>query len=122
MVMQSKPLDELIRGEMSAVKSFDTVLEKVKNMNEREKLSAMRQDHMHAVEVLRRYAGPDLQEDIQSAGVWGAFTQAFTKSAKVFGDVAAMKALKVGEEHGVEEYKEALEDNTISYELKQIIR
>ena len=41
----------------------------------------------------------------------GAFTpKAIEATAKLFGDTSALKALKEGEEHGLKDYREALED------------
>ncbi len=119
---QPTQLDDLIRGEMAAVKSYDTVLKKVKDPKELEKLKAIRQDHVTAVEKLKTYANKDVKEDTDSAGPWGTFAKAYTGGAKLFGDETALKALKQGEEHGINEYQEALEDENIKPELKQTIR
>jgi hypothetical protein len=40
----------------------------------------------------------------------------------VFGDKTALKALNQGEEHGVSEYKEALQDKNLSPDVKRIIK
>jgi hypothetical protein len=89
-----KQLDELIRGEMSAVKTFDTVLSKVSDPRERDALSTMRSDHVNAVQTLKRFASAEIREDSQSTGAWGAFAETFTKGATLFGDKAAISALK----------------------------
>jgi glutaredoxin-related protein len=117
-----KQVDELIRGEMAAVRSIDTVLEKIQDVNEKTHLSTFRQDHLYAIDVLKRFADSDIEEDTQSAGPWGGFAQTFVSGASLFGDKAAVKALKVGEEHGIKEYQEALEDDSINMELKEVIR
>lgn len=119
---ESSQLDDLIRGEMAAVKTYDSALEKVKDTKERKELQKIREDHVTAVEKLKTFATKDINEDTKSAGAWGAFSTAYTGTAKLFGNDAAMKALKQGEEHGVNEYKEALEDDNIKPELKQMIR
>jgi rubrerythrin len=118
----SSQLDDLIRGEMSAVRSFDSVLEKVKDKNERQQLQAMRQDHVKAVETLKKYAPKEVKEDTKTSGPWGNFATAWTGTGKIFGDKAAVRALKTGVDHGVNEYQEALEDENITSELKDKIR
>lgn len=118
----SSQLDDLIRGEMAAVKAYDSVLEKVKDEKEVTKLKQIRANHVSAVQKLKSYATTDVKEDTKSAGVWGTFAKTYTGSAKLFGDEAAVKALNQGEEHGLKEYKEALEDDNIKVELKQTIR
>ncbi len=121
-VNQPSQLDDLIRGEMAAVKTYDTALEKVKDPKEVEKLKMIRKDHVTAVEKLKTYATKDVKEDTMTAGAWGAFATAYTGGARLFGDETALKALTQGEEHGISEYKEALEDETIKPELKQMIK
>lgn len=119
---QPTQLDDLIRGEMAAVKTYDTALEKLKDPKELEKLKMIRQDHVTAVEKLKTFASKDVKEDTTSAGAWGAFATAYTGGARLFGDETALKALTQGEEHGIKEYKEALEDETIKSDLKQMIK
>lgn len=121
-VNQPSQLDDLIRGEMAAVKTYDTALEKVKDPKEVEKLKMIRKDHVTAVEKLKTYANKDVKEDTKTAGAWGAFATTYTGGARLFGDETALKALTQGEEHGINEYKEALDDETIKPELKQMIR
>lgn len=115
-------LDDLIRGEMAAVRSYNTVLEKVKDPQEKERLTSMKKDHEKAVAELKKHANKDVKEDTTEAGVWGSFASAYAGGAKLFGNKTAMRALKQGEEHGVREYEEALEDGSINADLKNKIR
>jgi hypothetical protein len=117
-----KQVDELIRGERAAVESINQVLEKVQNDNERKELDAIRQDHILAVDKLQRFASADLSESTQSSGAWGGFAKAFTAGASLFGDKASLQALKVGEDHGLNEYRQAMESSDINPELKNIIQ
>lgn len=115
-------LDDLIRGEMAAVKTYDQVLEKTTNSSEKKKLTSIRQDHAMAVTKLKSFADKEVREDTTTSGAWGTFTKAWVGSAKLFGNETALKALSQGEEHGVSEYKEALEDDNLKAELKRVIR
>lgn len=117
-----KEVDELIRGERSAIKSIDAVLGRIKDEQERQELSSLRSDHVRAVDTLKRFAHSDLDDHTESAGPWGAFTTAFAGGASLFGDKAALRALKVGEQHGLNEYREAIEDDGVNAELKSVIR
>jgi len=118
-----KELSELIRGEMSAVKSIDTVLGKIKDTKDQETLRSLREDHVRAIDRLKQFAGSDfsMNEEVNSSGPWGSFASAFTGGASFFGDKAAIKALKVGEEHGVNEYRELLKNSDISPEIRQVV-
>lgn len=117
-----KYVDELIRGEISAVESFDTIINKVKDVSEVNELSRIRQDHQKAVDVLKQFADAEVSGETDTSGPWGTFTTAFAGGASLFGDKAAINALKVGEQHGLNEYREALEDDGVRAEVKQIIR
>ena len=114
--------DDLIRGEMAAVETYTQVLEKVKDKTTANKLIAIRKNHMDAVAVLKKYANSEIKSDAKDSGAWGEFAQAFTGSAKLVGNETAVKALRRGEEHGISEYKEALEDKKVNLELKEVIR
>src|SRR5690606_2710100 len=118
-----KELSELIRGEMSAVKSIDTVLGKIKDTKDQETLRSLREDHVRAIDRLKQFAGSDfsMKEEVNSSGPWGSFASAFTGGASFFGDKVALKALKVGEEHGVNEYRELLKNSDISPEIRQVV-
>lgn len=117
-----KQIDELIRGEISAVESFDTVINKIKDVNELNELSQIRQDHQRAVETLQQFAESSVDGKTDSSGPWGTFTTAFAGGASFFGDKAAINALKIGEQHGLNEYQEALNDDGVRAEVKEIIR
>lgn len=116
-----KQIDELIRGEISAVESFDTVINKVKDPAELNRLAEIRQDHQRAVEVLQQFADAGVEGKTDSSGPWGTFTTAFAGGASLFGDKAAVNALKIGEQHGLNEYKEALADGGVRPEVRRII-
>lgn len=117
-----KQVDELIRGEISAVQSFRTVLGKIKDTNERTALEKMLQDHVGAVDKLKRFAEKKFESKVESARPWGAFTKAFAGGASFFGDKAALAALKIGEQHGINEYQEAIKDDSIDQEVRNLIQ
>jgi rubrerythrin len=115
-------LDSLIRGELAAIKSYDSVLERIKDQSEKQTLSEFRQDHVRAVDTLKRYAGSDINQSTTDAGAWGAFTSSFAGAASLFGDKAALSALKQGEEYGIKDYKKVLNEENLNPELKSVIQ
>lgn len=117
-----KYVDELIRGEISAVESFRTVLPKIKDNNERTALEQMLQDHVRAVDKLKRFAEPRFEAKAATSGPWGAFAKTFAGGASFFGDKAALTALKIGEQHGINEYQQAVSDTTINQEVRTLIQ
>ena len=117
-----KQVDELIRGEISAVESIRTVLPKIKDSSERTRLEQMLQDHVRAVDQLKRFAKKKFEDKASTSGPWGAFTKAFAGGASFFGDKVALNALKVGEQHGINEYQEAIKDDSINQEVRSLIQ
>ena len=51
--------------------------------------------------VLRRLVNVFGEDNDTSSGAWGTFAKAVEGSAKLLGNKAAIRALKTGEEHGV---------------------
>lgn len=119
---ESTQLDDLIRGEMAAVKSYNQILGDIKDRNEKLKLEKIKNDHVVAVSKLKTFANKEVKEDTTTAGVWGTFSEAWTGGAKLMGNEMALKALSQGEKHGIDEYIEALDDKNVKPELKQMIR
>lgn len=116
------PLNELLRGEVSAVETYSQALEKLKDEPGAEKLRQALRDHEEAVS--------DIHEEIvakggvpsKDSGAWGVWAKTVTGSAKLLGDKAALKALKEGEEHGVKEYKEILAKDGVSPDFKKKVK
>jgi hypothetical protein len=102
-------LNALLRGEMAAVETYEQALEKLRDTKAGPELEHMLSEHRDAVHTLRQHIGDRGWEPDQSAGVWGTFAKAVEGTAKMFGARAALKALKEGEEHGVKQYREALD-------------
>ncbi|HEU5249478.1 MAG TPA: DUF2383 domain-containing protein, partial [Thermoanaerobaculia bacterium] len=73
-------------------------------------LRAISQEHGEHAQALReevRRLGGDPDD---SSGAWGAWAKTVEGTAKLFGDASALKALKEGEEHGLKDYEEAIDD------------
>ena len=117
-----KNVEDLIKVELSALKSIHSVLPKIKDSKEKEQLTSIWQDHLDAVNKLKKYAGSEFQEEESKIGPWGAFSSAFTKGASLLGDKTVLKALKFGEEHGLNEYREAVKNLNLDPNLKELIQ
>jgi uncharacterized protein (TIGR02284 family) len=112
-------LNRLIRGELSAVETYQQALEK---MTDAPELQALLTEHRGAElvlrdHVLRRGGTPDL-----SSGAWGAWAKFVEGTAKMLGNTAALEALRQGEQHGIKEYERALEDDDLDAECRKLIR
>jgi hypothetical protein len=117
-----KNVEELIKVELSALKSIHSVLPRIKNSKEKEQLTSIWQDHLDVVNKLKKFASKEFKDEEAKSGPWGAFASAFTKGASLFGDKTAMKALKFGEEHGLNEYRDAVKNLHLDPQLKDLIQ
>jgi len=104
-------LNSLLRGEISAAETYRVAIDKVDGSRpaERDTLGQISREHgEHAqklrAEIRRLHADPD-----DSSGAWGAWARSVEAVSTLFGDSSALKALKEGEEHGLREYREALD-------------
>ena len=111
-------LNGLLEGELSAVETYKQALKQVKSPDLESALS----NHEKAVVALRDHVKTAGGTPVTSSGVWGTWTEAVTGAAKTIGNQTALKALKEGEQHGADEYEEALKDNEVPVVAKNLIK
>lgn len=114
-------LNELLGGEISAVETYKQAMEKVGDVPGSDKLKTFHDNHVAAVGLLGKLVKDQGGVPVTSSGAWGTWAQTVMGSAKVLGDEAALKALKEGEEHGIKEYEEALENKNVPATIKKTI-
>lgn len=115
-------LNELLRGERSAIETYTQALEKVGSEPGAVHLKENLKNHQEAVaeissEIERLGGSPTT-----NSGAWGLWAKTVTGSAKLLGDTVALKALKEGEQHGVKEYQEILEKADVPSDFKSKVR
>jgi len=115
-------LRSLLRGELSAVETYGQALAKLGDAKGAVELRRIDAEHREAASVLRQYVREQGDQPDQGPGAWGAFAKAVAGTAKLFGNDAALKALKEGEEHGVKQYEDALEEKDLPAECNTLIR
>lgn len=115
-------LNSLLRGEISAVETYRQALTKVNDQPGAPALRTFMLDHQKAVEALNSEILRLKGVPSTDSGAWGTWAQTVQATANLFGDTAALKALKEGEEHGLKEYQEALEDKYVAATVKTMIR
>ena len=114
--------NSLLRGELSAVETYDQAIEKFEGDPSRSELLNIRNEHKESVTMLRQHLAEMGARPAESSGAWGSFAQAVEGAAKVLGESTALDVLEQGEEHGANEYREALEDSGVMESIKQQIR
>src|SRR5688572_24562249 len=101
-------LNSLLRGELAAVETYQQALAKLGDTKGAAELRRVHAEHRAAADALRQHVHQHGGQPAQGSGAWGAFAKAIEGTAKLFGNDAALKALKEGEEHGLKEYQRAL--------------
>jgi uncharacterized protein (TIGR02284 family) len=116
-------LNSLLRGEMSALETYRQAVEKFRHENEPglEQLRAIQRDHRDAADALWHHIERHGGKPSEGSGPWGSFAKAVEGAAQLFGDTAALKALKEGEEHGLKDYQDALEDKNLPADCRELI-
>jgi hypothetical protein len=115
-------LNRLLRGELSAVETYQQAVTSMQNPNDAAHLQQLLHDHVESARTLRDHIFDHGSLPANSSGAWGSWASLVEGAAKLFGKVAALRALKVGEEHGINEYERALEDESLPFECKELIR
>jgi hypothetical protein len=102
-------LNELLRGELAALETYNQALSVVSGDSETENdLRECQTSHRERVdrlrmEIIERGGTPDT-----GSGAWGVFAKAVEGTAKTVGQKMAINALEAGEDHGIKEYNELL--------------
>jgi uncharacterized protein (TIGR02284 family) len=108
-----RQLNSLLRGEISAAETYKMAIDKIADGHATGEVSMLRQfqeEHGRAAQELRERIRSLGGEPSDSSGAWGAWAQTVQGTMNLFGDAAALKSLKEGEEHGLKDYQEALDD------------
>lgn len=117
-------LNNLLRGEISAVETYTQAIEKFKKPEERNVsnvLTRIRDEHSETVRTLRERVLAHGGTPSEGAGVWGMFANTVEGAAKLFGPQTALAALKQGELFGKEQYEKVSGQADVSAEAKYLI-
>jgi rubrerythrin len=114
--------NKLLRGEISAIETYTQAMEKFTDDPENAMLDQIRLDHEESAAVLREHLSEMGAVPDTDSGAWGSFAQAVEGTAKLLGESATLQALIEGEQHGISEYEEALDNSEVIEEAKASIR
>jgi uncharacterized protein (TIGR02284 family) len=111
-----RQLNSLLRGEISAAETYRMAIDKVVDGNNVSGvanaglLREIQEEHGRAAQGLRDRIRELGGEASDSSGAWGAWAKTVQGTMNLFGDASALKSLKEGEEHGLKDYQEAVDD------------
>lgn len=115
-------LNRLLRGELSAVETYEQVLGRVPEGPLATEVRRIAGEHRDAVNTLRQHIVDHNGIPATSSGAWGVWAQTVEGIAQIFGHRPALRALREGEDHGVKAYESALEDRELAPDCKRLIR
>ena len=106
-------LNSFLRGEISAVETYDQALEKLtREPDLAAPLRTCRASHQSRADLLRTEIRRLGGQPAEGSGVWGGFAKLVEGGAKAFGKGPAIAALEEGEDHGRDDYARDLDDLT----------
>jgi demethoxyubiquinone hydroxylase (CLK1/Coq7/Cat5 family) len=115
-------LASLLRGELAAIETYEHGLRKIDGPGDAvQQVRGIHREHIGAAEALRRHLLQHTSDVPSGSGAWGAFAMAVGGTAGLLGNKAALKALQEGEEHGVRLYEKALDQKSLSPELRTLL-
>ncbi len=114
--------NKLLRGEISAIETYSQALGKLDNPGDKAILQQIMKDHQESAATLRDHVSEMGGVPDSESGAWGTFAKAVEGAAALFGKSPAVAALIQGEQHGINEYEEALHDPDVMPEIKVVFR
>jgi uncharacterized protein (TIGR02284 family) len=115
-------LNELLRGERSAVETYQQAFEKVGDDPRADELRAVAAEHRHAVQMLAERVVAGGGEPAKDSGAWGTWNKTVMGTAKIFGDKASLSALRLNEERGKKVYQDILLEKQIDPVCRDLIQ
>lgn len=122
--MEGKDLNSCIRSELAAIETYRQALDKHREQSGQQpafrQLDDMLRDHQDAANRWRAIVPQLGGTPTTDSGAWGTWSKTVMGTAKLFGDKAALKALKEGEESGLKEYRAFADDESAPAEVKNL--
>lgn len=118
----AEALNRILRGEISAVEAYEKAIDGTKEPQDVERLNKYLEHHKSLVAYWQNEVESKGVKADRDAGPWGSFVSSFVSTAKVFGDSMTLSAMIQGEEHGLSEYKNLLENEFVREDNKRFVR
>ncbi|HEU4404474.1 MAG TPA: DUF2383 domain-containing protein [Polyangiaceae bacterium] len=99
-------LNSFLRGELSAVETYQNVLREVTRVDTRFTLEDCARSHESRAHCLREAITLLGGTPAAGSGAWGAFAGLFGGAARAFGGRATLYALARGEDRGLRDYRD----------------
>jgi hypothetical protein len=110
----AQQLNSLRRGEIAASETYRMAIDKLmrdgRDPSRVAVLRVMQREHVQVAEIFRKRIAEMGGVSDDSSGGWGAWAKVAMGTAQLFGDSAALHALRDGEEYGLKEMRSAIEN------------
>jgi hypothetical protein len=103
-------LNDFLKSEIAAVETYAQAIEKSAQAPALARLVELRQSHATRARLLRERIVALGGVPAEGSGVWGGFAKLVEGGAKTFGEKAALSALEEGEDKGLQEYRDEMDD------------
>jgi demethoxyubiquinone hydroxylase (CLK1/Coq7/Cat5 family) len=102
-------LNSFLRGELSAVETYQLAIERLKHSEFHATLMQCARSHEERARVLTQAIVARRGIPDSSSGAWGTFARLVERTAAAISDKAAIAALEEGEDHGRDDYRRDLD-------------
>jgi len=103
-------LNDFLQNEIAAVETYNQCIEKSTGSATLPSLVELRQSHANRARLLKDRIVALGGEPAEGSGVWGGFAKLVEGGAKAFGEKAALAALEEGEDKGLHDYRDEIDD------------
>lgn len=114
--------NSLLRGELSAGEAYGLAIERYSDHAVAGELRRIRTEHAQSAALLAENVREMGGEPEKDSGAWGIFAALIQGTADLFGPNSAIDSLRKGEEMGRDDYQDALLDDEVMPECKNLIR
>jgi uncharacterized protein (TIGR02284 family) len=117
-------LNGLLRGEISAVETYNVALKSLDSPELATTLQQCQTDHNTRVLQLRQKLASLGATPAESSGTWGAFARFMESTAAASGDKPSIDMLEEGEDHGLQAYRTEIDkcdDGDIRIFIKDLL-
>ena len=122
MAFDTDDLNSCLRGELAAIETYRQALDKARSAYgsdpKFQQLEKMMRDHEQAATQLQSLVRQKGGTPDTDSGAWGTWSNTVMGTARLLGDRAALKALKEGEESGIKQYRDLLDDTATPADVR----
>jgi len=113
--------NSLLRGELSAMETYDQAIHKYTDTPVVDELYRIRFEHTESAARLAECVRDMGGRPESRSGVWGVFAHAVQSAAGLFGKGSAFHSLQRGEMMGCKDYESALRDDSLLPACRELI-